>query len=199
MKIETDNRKKGNIAPKAQPIEQPETKTVSKNKYFKINGVKVLTPSDIKLLPYEGYLVFGDPKIKSCRIEKQHLDAAKANNLVIVLLKKTKDKDGSTAYAFSEKMDIVKSYRKARLANAIHLQAINEAFDKPTQTKDEFIKSEFESEFEGIELEVAYLKSENVDLLAKDIKRLITLIYQTDVDSGRIQPKKKTSGIAKVK
>ncbi len=199
MKVETDNRKKGNIAPKAQQIEEAETKTVSKNKYFKINGAKVLTPSDIKLLPYEGYLVFGDPAVKNCGIEKQHLDNAKANNLVIVLLKKTKDKDGSTAYAFSEKIDIVKSYRKARLANAIHLQVIGEATNTVHQTKDQFIKSEFESEFEGIELEAAYLQSENVDLLAKDIKRLITLIYQTDVDSGRIQPKKKTSGIAKVK
>jgi len=170
----------------------------TKDRFFKINDVKVFTPKDIKNLDYGGYLVFGDSDIKNCPISKDDLEMAKVNNLLIVLLKKTKSKNKPNVYAFSEKIEIVKSYRKNRLANAIHLQVIGEATNKPHQTKEEFIKSEFNTELEGLELEAAYLLSENNGLIEKDIKRLITLMYQTNANSKQVSREYKKNNIAKV-
>lgn len=175
LKVASDNRKK---QPKKLPSENYKVKTVSKPKYLKIKDTKVLNPSDIKLLDFKGYLVFGDPQVKNATLLAETLEQCKNNNEIIVLLKTTKQKNGSTVYAFSEKVDIVRSYRKMRLANANHLQIIGEATNQPHQTAQEFIKSEFESDLEGNELEAAYILSNNSDLIEKDIKRLIHLMHQ---------------------
>jgi len=75
-----------------------------------------------------------------------------------------------------------------RLAAAINLEAISKQNGVEHQTAEQFMQSELGSDLVGKELEFAYLSSRNVELIIKDITRLVSVTHEktTNVSTQRL-------------
>lgn len=163
---------------------QEELKTVRKNKWFKIEGQKVLTPEKMVVFKdvngESNYHVYGDSRCSNCGISGEMIQEAQEKQNVLIVLRVPKSKDGDSMI-FNRPIADLLYLRKRRLANCINLSVINEIEGEEVETPESFMIEELGGcELRGKELEQEFLTSLNKDLVLKDIKRLIDYYYKQD-------------------
>lgn len=156
-------------------------KTTKRPKFMKILGHKVKIPKDIKRLEIydKKYHIYGDARISEIAFSNDELKDSLKNNLFIIAFIKSKK---GRPIAFSVDLPAILSHRKARLANMINIQKVQES-ENPTEkvkTAAERIAELIPIE-EGLEEEDIFdefLSAMDDVQISMDIKRLIQLQFQ---------------------
>ena len=109
-------------------------KTAKRPKFMKIQGQKVKIPKQIRRMQIQGEMgnVYADERIKGIALLKTELQAALKNNQFIVILAKSVK---NRPFAFSVDLPTILQHRKARLANMINIQKVQEAEYPNQKTK----------------------------------------------------------------
>lgn len=156
-------------------------KTAKRPKFMKIQGQKVKIPKNIKRMQIQGEMgnVYADERIKGIALLKTELQAALKNNQFIVILAKSVK---NRPFAFSVDLPTILQHRKARLANMINIQKVQEAEHPNQKTKKavDYIGELIPLE-EGLTDEEIYdefLAAMDDSQIIMDIKRLIQLQFQ---------------------
>ena len=156
-------------------------KTAKRPKFMKIQGQKVKIPKNIKRMQIQGEMgnVYADERIKGIALLKTELQAALKNNQFIVILAKSVK---NRPFAFSVDLPTILQHRKARLANMINIQKVQEAEYPNQKTKKavDYIGELIPLE-EGLTDEEIYdefLAAMDDSQIIMDIKRLIQLQFQ---------------------
>lgn len=160
-------------------------KTAKRPKFMKIQGQKVKIPKNIKRMQIQGEIgnVYADERIKGIAILKTELQAALKNNQFIVILAKSVK---NRPFAFSVDLPTILQHRKARLANMINIEKVQEAERKAKRTKNRIKKAvDYIGELipldDGLTHEQIYdefQSSMDDEQIIMDIKRLIQLQFQ---------------------
>ena len=155
-------------------------KTAKRPKFMRVMGEKVKIPKGIKRLDMGAYQnVYADERIKGIALSKSELqDAQVKNQFIIVLAKSVKNRP----FAFSVNLPTILQHRKARLANMINIQKVQEAEHPNQKTKKavDYI-GELIPLQDGLTDEEIYdefLAAMDDSQIIMDIKRLIQLQFQ---------------------
>lgn len=156
-------------------------KTAKRPKFMKIQGQKVKIPKQIRRMQIQGEIgnVYADTRIKNVALSKDELqDALKNNQFIVILAKSVKNRP----FAFSVDLPTILQHRKARLANMINIQKVQEAEYPNQKTKKavDYIGELIPLE-EGLTDEEIYdefLAAMDDSQIIMDIKRLIQLQFQ---------------------
>lgn len=156
-------------------------RTAKRPKFMRVMGQKIKIPKGIKRMQIQGGIgnVYADERIKNVSLSTAELQDAQENNQFIVILAKSVK---NRPFAFSVDLPTILQHRKARLANMINIEKVQQA-EHPQETikkavdyigeliplqdglTDEQIYDEFQSSMDD-------------EQIIMDVKRLIQLQFQ---------------------